>query len=163
MSSGAARIDEASTIEALRRRGTRVRPVPAGMLGALTVACWAVWIYLVLPLVSLVLWVAGVQLFVRESAGKSYGVLMRTLLSYSAVLVVLVGLLALWILWNVARYGGKLDRRYEGRGLLRNLFWAIWYPALYWAITAGTSVVALPLALENLGGSRHVVWRSPDR
>ena len=59
--------------------------------------------------------------------------------------------------------GLALDRRYEGRGLLRNLFWAIWYPALYWAITAGTSVVALPLALENLGGSRHVVWRSPDR
>ena len=59
--------------------------------------------------------------------------------------------------------GLALDRRYEGRGLLRNLFWAIWYPALYWAITAGTSVVALPLALENLGGSRHGVWRSPDR
>ena len=118
MQSGAARIDEASTIAALRRRGSRVRPVPAGMLGALTVACWAVWIYLVLPLVSLVLWVAGVQLFVRESAGKSYGVLMRTLLSYSTVLVVLVGLLALWILWNVTRYGGKLDRRTVHRPLV---------------------------------------------
>ena len=59
--------------------------------------------------------------------------------------------------------GLTLDRRYEGRGLVRNLFWAIWYPALYWAITAGTSVVALPLALANLGSSRNAVWRSPDR
>ena len=118
MSSGAARIDEASTIEALRRRGSRVRPVPAGMLGALTVACWAVWIYLVLPLVSLVLWAAGVQLFVRETARTSYVALVKTLLSYSSVLVVLVGLLALWILWNVARYGGKLDRRTVKRPLV---------------------------------------------
>jgi biofilm PGA synthesis N-glycosyltransferase PgaC len=59
--------------------------------------------------------------------------------------------------------GLALDRRYEGNGLLRNLFWAIWYPALYWVITASTSVVALPLALNNLGRSRNAVWRSPDR
>ena len=59
--------------------------------------------------------------------------------------------------------GLTLDRRYEGRGLVRNLFWAIWYPVLYWVITAGTSVVALPLALANLGSSRNAVWRSPDR
>lgn len=59
--------------------------------------------------------------------------------------------------------GLTLDRRYEGRGLVRNMFWSIWYPALYWAITAGTSVVALPLALANLGRSQNAVWRSPDR
>ena len=118
MASGAARIGEANTIAALRQRESRVRPVPAGMLGALTIACWAVWIYLVLPLVSLVLWVAGVQLFVRENMGTSYVALLRTLLSYSTVLVVLVGLLAVWILWNVARYGGKLDRRTVNRPLV---------------------------------------------
>jgi poly-beta-1,6-N-acetyl-D-glucosamine biosynthesis protein PgaD len=118
MSSGAVRIAEASTIAALRHRGSRVRPVPAGMLGALTVACWAVWIYLVLPLVSLVLWAAGVQLFVRENAGGSYLPLAQTLLSYSSVLVVLVGLLAIWIFWNVALYGGTLDRRTVKRPLV---------------------------------------------
>ena len=53
MPSGAARIDDASTIAELRRRGARGKPLPAGMLGALTVVCWAVWIYLVLPLLSL--------------------------------------------------------------------------------------------------------------
>jgi biofilm PGA synthesis protein PgaD len=111
MRSGAARIDEASTIAELRRRGSRAKPVPAGMLGALTVACWAVWIYLVLPLVSLFLWVSGVKLFVAENPAGSYRALTRTLLSYSSVLVILVGLLAIWIFWNVARYAGKLDRR----------------------------------------------------
>jgi biofilm PGA synthesis N-glycosyltransferase PgaC len=59
--------------------------------------------------------------------------------------------------------GLSLDRRYEGSHLLRQLFWAIWYPAIYWVITAGTSVVALPLALINQGRTGHAIWRSPDR
>ncbi|HSU81123.1 MAG TPA: glycosyltransferase family 2 protein, partial [Thermoanaerobaculia bacterium] len=59
--------------------------------------------------------------------------------------------------------GLTLDRRYERHHLLRQLFWAIWYPALYWVITAGTSVVALPLALINHGRTGHAIWRSPDR
>jgi poly-beta-1,6-N-acetyl-D-glucosamine synthase len=59
--------------------------------------------------------------------------------------------------------GLTLDRRYERRGLVGQLFWAIWYPAFYWVITAGTSVVALPLALRHLGRNSHAVWRSPDR
>jgi len=59
--------------------------------------------------------------------------------------------------------GLALDRRYEGHRLMRQLFWAIWYPAVYWVITAGTSVVALPLALRHQGGNGHAVWRSPDR
>jgi len=56
-----------------------------------------------------------------------------------------------------------LDGRYEGARLLRQLFWAIWYPAVYWMIAAGTSVVALPLAIRHQGRSRHAVWQSPDR
>ena len=111
MPSGAARIDDASTIAELRRRGARGKPLPAGMLGALTVVCWAVWIYLVLPLLSLFLWVTGVRLFVRENPVASYHALAATLLAYSSTLVILVGLLAIWIFWNVARYAGKLDRR----------------------------------------------------
>jgi biofilm PGA synthesis N-glycosyltransferase PgaC len=59
--------------------------------------------------------------------------------------------------------GLVLDRRYEGSRLLRQLFWAIWYPAVYWVITAGTSVVALPLALRHRGRTGYAVWRSPDR
>ncbi|HEY3567697.1 MAG TPA: poly-beta-1,6-N-acetyl-D-glucosamine synthase [Thermoanaerobaculia bacterium] len=59
--------------------------------------------------------------------------------------------------------GLTLDRRYERHHLLRQIYWAIWYPAIYWVIAAGTSVVALPLALLRYGGTGHAVWRSPDR
>jgi len=59
--------------------------------------------------------------------------------------------------------GLLLDARYEPRRLLYQLFWAIWYPAIYWVITAGTSVVALPLALHHRGRTGHAVWKSPDR
>ena len=111
MPSGAARIADASTIAELRRRGARGKPLPAGMLGVLTVICWALWIYLVLPLLSLFLWVTGVRLFARQVPAAGYHALATTLLAYSTTLVVLVGLLAIWIFWNVARYAGKLDRR----------------------------------------------------
>jgi biofilm PGA synthesis N-glycosyltransferase PgaC len=59
--------------------------------------------------------------------------------------------------------GLTLDRRYEGARLIRQLFWAIWYPAVYWVIAAGTSVVALPIALSRRGRTSHAIWRSPDR
>lgn len=59
--------------------------------------------------------------------------------------------------------GLVLDRRYEARGLLRQVFWSIWYPAMYWAISAGTSVVALPIALRQRTKGAQGVWKSPDR
>ncbi len=112
MQSGAALIDEASTVEAMRRRrGSPRKPLPTGMLGTLTVVFWAVWIYLVLPLVSLVLWASGVERFMSQTSADSYRVLAHALIAYSSTLLVLVGLLALWIVWNVTRYGGVHDRR----------------------------------------------------
>lgn len=112
MQSGAALIDEASTLEAMRaRRGSPRRALPTGMLGTLTVVFWAVWIYLILPLVSLVLWVSGVRLFAREISADGYRGLAQTLIAYSSTLLVLVALLAFWIAWNVSRYGGTHDRR----------------------------------------------------
>ena len=59
--------------------------------------------------------------------------------------------------------GLALDRRYEPANLVRQIFWAIWYPAIYWVITAGTSVVALPLAVHRRGRVHDAAWRSPDR
>jgi biofilm PGA synthesis N-glycosyltransferase PgaC len=56
-----------------------------------------------------------------------------------------------------------LDSLYERRGLLRYLFWAIWYPALYWFISAATTVVAVPKGMFGRGKTRHAVWKSPVR
>ena len=54
-----------------------------------------------------------------------------------------------------------LDRPYD-RGLLKNYFWMIWYPFVYWIITAATAVVALPKAFKRETGKR-ARWTSPDR
>ena len=54
-----------------------------------------------------------------------------------------------------------LDRHYDER-LWRSYFWAIWYPLLFWMISALTTVVAVPLVLSRERGLR-AVWVSPDR
>ncbi len=54
-----------------------------------------------------------------------------------------------------------LDRFYD-EGLLRTFFWMIWYPLIYWTLTAATAVVALPRALLRKKGAR-ATWISPDR
>lgn len=117
MESGEAPIAEVSSIDALlARQWSPRRPLPAGLVSALTLLFWGVWLYLVLPLVSLVLWVFGVRFFIRELAEGGYEALLASLFAYSSVLLVLVGLLALWIAWNVVRYGGDKDRRTVKRG-----------------------------------------------
>jgi poly-beta-1,6-N-acetyl-D-glucosamine biosynthesis protein PgaD len=112
MRSGKAPTAEASSVGALvARHWSHRRPVPTGVLALLTVLFWGMWVYLVLPVVSLVLWVLGVRLFIHEMAQGGYEALLASLAAYSSVLLVLIGLLALWIGWNVARYGGSSDRR----------------------------------------------------
>ena len=56
-----------------------------------------------------------------------------------------------------------IDSHYERRGLFRHLFWAIWYPAVYWLINAVTTVVAVPRGIAHYGRTRYAVWRSPGR
>ena len=112
MPSGVARIVDASSLQSfLHRRWSHRRPVPTGVLGLLTALFWALWIYLVLPLAGLLLWVVGVRLFVHRLAESGYRALLSSLLAYSSVLLVLIGLLASWMAWNIVRYGGASDRR----------------------------------------------------
>jgi biofilm PGA synthesis N-glycosyltransferase PgaC len=54
-----------------------------------------------------------------------------------------------------------LGSRYE-RGLLRSLFWMIWYPLAFWMIGATTTAAALPRVLLQPRKER-VTWVSPDR
>ncbi len=55
-----------------------------------------------------------------------------------------------------------MDRRYERGRILRNYFWVIWYPLLYWVLTMLTTVVAVPKTLLKKKGKR-ARWTSPDR
>jgi len=122
MPSGKARIAETSTIAALMtRQWSHRQPLPAGILSLLTVVCWAVWIYLVLPLVSLLLWALGVRLFAAQLTQGGYDSLLASLAAYSSILFGVAGLLALWIVWNVVRYGGSNDRRTVKRAEVTDL------------------------------------------
>ena len=112
MPPGKAPIAESSTVDALlARQWSHPRPLPTGLLALLTVLFWGVWLYLVLPLVSLLLWALGVRFLVEQIRLGGYEGLVGSLINYGVVLLVLVSLLASWIAWNVVRYGGSSDRR----------------------------------------------------
>jgi poly-beta-1,6-N-acetyl-D-glucosamine biosynthesis protein PgaD len=112
MPPGAAQIVESSRIRALlARRWSHRRPVPSGVSALLTLLFWGAWLYLVLPLLTAVLWFFGLRRFAGEVGADGYGGLGQSLLAYSAVLLALVALLVTWIVWNVVRYGGASDRR----------------------------------------------------
>jgi biofilm PGA synthesis N-glycosyltransferase PgaC len=54
-----------------------------------------------------------------------------------------------------------IERRYE-TGMLRSLFWIIWYPLAFWLISLVTTVAAFPRVLAGRG-RRKGTWVSPDR
>lgn len=62
------------------------------------------------------------------------------------------------IQFSVSAY---IDHYYDKK-LFKYLFWVIWYPFIYWMISALTVVTATPKALLKKKGAR-AVWRSPDR
>ncbi|GMB00752.1 poly-beta-1,6-N-acetyl-D-glucosamine synthase [Pelosinus sp. IPA-1] len=62
------------------------------------------------------------------------------------------------IQFSVALY---IDKRYE-KGLFKYVFWVIWYPWVYWILTAFATVKATPTALFRKMGA-PATWVSPDR
>jgi biofilm PGA synthesis N-glycosyltransferase PgaC len=54
-----------------------------------------------------------------------------------------------------------IDERFE-RGMIRSLFWLVWYPVVFWAVQAATSILGLPRAIRHMGRMRGT-WVSPDR
>jgi biofilm PGA synthesis N-glycosyltransferase PgaC len=55
----------------------------------------------------------------------------------------------------------SLERRFEP-GMIRSLFWIIWYPLAFWALSALTAALALPRAMLRSRQGR-TTWVSPDR
>ena len=54
-----------------------------------------------------------------------------------------------------------IDSKYESK-IKRYYYWMIWYPMVFWAISAITSVIGLPKALLR-NKQKQAVWTSPDR
>ncbi len=56
------------------------------------------------------------------------------------------------------------DRHYESRTVM-HIFWFIWFPMVYWVLSAMTTAVGMPKAvIKSVTGNKSVaVWDSPDR
>ena len=57
----------------------------------------------------------------------------------------------------------QFSKRYDPLSM-KNLFWAGWYPFVYWLINPLTVIVAIPKAIYGrLKGGGQATWTSPDR
>lgn len=88
----------------LQKRPQRV------IYSTLTLIAWAVWVYLWLPLVTLVAWYFGLRVFLREIVIPDPRTMMMVGVAYLAVVVVLGGALLVWSRYNVRRFRGN-ERR----------------------------------------------------
>ncbi|MDZ7778445.1 MAG: poly-beta-1,6-N-acetyl-D-glucosamine biosynthesis protein PgaD [Gemmatimonadota bacterium] len=79
---------------------------------SLTLIAWVAWVYLWLPLVSLIGWYFGVRIFVREIVIPDARTMTMVVLTYLAVVIVLGGTLLVWSRYNVRRFRGN-ERREE--------------------------------------------------
>ena len=120
-----------------RRRKTASRSTAAS----------AVWAYLMM--VVILLWIAGTVLHLPVP------IEVPTLLPrWTGILIGTTCLLQVGL-------GMALDARVE-KGLLKYYFWMIWYPIVYWVITAATAVAALPKIIFR-DSEKRARWTSPDR
>lgn len=76
----------------------------------LTLVAWAVWMYLWLPVVTIVAWYLGVRTFIREIMLPDRAVVLTLVLSYLAVIIVMGVILVVWSRYNLRRFR-DLDRR----------------------------------------------------
>ncbi|MBA4388854.1 MAG: poly-beta-1,6 N-acetyl-D-glucosamine synthase [Verrucomicrobia bacterium] len=53
------------------------------------------------------------------------------------------------------------ERKIE-RGMPRYIFWFVWYPMIYWLLSATATAIGWPMALFRKRG-RKAIWNSPDR
>jgi biofilm PGA synthesis protein PgaD len=81
------------------------------LYGALTLAFWAFWFYLWLPVLALLAWTLGVQqAFKYMVVLGGYHDVIRLLGLYSLIILLLGGGLVLWASYNIIRFHG-VERR----------------------------------------------------
>ncbi|NGX15435.1 poly-beta-1,6-N-acetyl-D-glucosamine biosynthesis protein PgaD [Wenzhouxiangella sp. XN24] len=88
-----------------------LQPRPQRLLfSSLTALAWIGWLYLFLPLVSLLAWWFGVDLFARFILEPEDPAHLLTLLRYFGVVLIAAAVIIAWSSYNLRRFGG-LDRR----------------------------------------------------
>lgn len=77
----------------------------------ITFIFWVLWFYLWLPLISLVAWVLGIDLFYdRMVVRGGYDAFVEMLPVYALIVVLIGALLIIWGVYNMQRFRGK-ERR----------------------------------------------------
>ena len=86
-------------------------PQQRSLYGVLTLAFWAFWFYLWLPVLALLAWSLGIQqAFKYMVVFGGYHDVLRLIGMYSLVILLLGGGLVLWAVYNIVRFRG-IERR----------------------------------------------------
>ncbi|MFV2057823.1 MAG: poly-beta-1,6-N-acetyl-D-glucosamine biosynthesis protein PgaD, partial [Thiohalomonadales bacterium] len=72
---------------------------------------WSLWVYLITPLISLLVWYAGGILFVERMLTPGSLDILGNVAQYGVAIFTMWLVLAIWIIWNKVRYSDKRDRR----------------------------------------------------
>ena len=87
-------------------------PVKRAFFDALTVVFWTFYLYLLLPLATLIAWYAGWTAVYEEMVMKRGWESLVQLLAFYGLIILVIGAGQLgWALVNWARFKGKRDRR----------------------------------------------------
>lgn len=116
----------------------------------LTVVFCGFWAYLIAPLLSLLLWFAGIFLFYdRMIAMGGYEIFKRDITNYSLLVVAMMVCLAAWIYWNQWRYG-----RYNRRNII---------PKHISSVQTGVYTGLNQESIEMLKGSREITMHFDEQ
>jgi poly-beta-1,6-N-acetyl-D-glucosamine biosynthesis protein PgaD len=77
-----------------------------------TTVMWGIYIYLVLPVLNVILWLLGIQIFFIEVIEKSvYLQLLNLLENLGWCILIVFGILRIWGYYNYIRFGQKNRRK----------------------------------------------------
>lgn len=78
---------------------------------AITGFFWFVWLYLLAPLASLLLWLVGIHFFAAEMFERGgYQALIHQLVNYGVASLAIFCVVVAWMIWNKRRYGSHNTR-----------------------------------------------------
>lgn len=81
---------------------------------AATTLFWGLWLYVITPLVSLLLWFMGVQIFVEQMITLGgYESFLDKLLQYGVVVLGIIAVTFSWVSWNLRHYGAHDHRTHQ--------------------------------------------------
>ncbi len=77
----------------------------------ITIIFWGLWAYLIAPLLSVGLWLAGIYLFKdRILSMGGYEAFINQAVNYGYVILLMGIVLFSWVVWNQQRYGKRNQR-----------------------------------------------------